>query len=630
MWACVFLATCALAQALSELSVSSSGEIQGLQSKESKATACGDDSGHLRSQLDALIASTAKLRRKSSDLRAQLQQAATSGSAAVALTMEERPYTQPVCIQRDPHTDPTGRVRLLDTFCANIASMHVVNASAANKCRSGLPFFRMKSNALSIDMCFEWCLSMGMDIFGIAGGNECRCTASLENKGVWGDTPVHHSLVVDLEGKPPDGPDCAGLVAARFLGLENGQTPAALLHVGTKRARYIQSIVHQSTVNTSHAVLVDETDDGEEDGYSLVKDGEGLVNGRCKLGATGCSALALHPKSGHHVEVAVWLQDTESVGRGSEYTALRNHTMNAFRIAMRRIEAASCIRFIETQPEAGWDSGEWQWGVHVGKKRNDDGCYASTSKHGPGRQVYINLGWCDTAASTEVMAEKMMHALGLPASARAAPTPARRKQNAHRDSMVLEPVMLQEEPINTDDQEGDPEGRLYISNSDKMLFNSLYKCPWYDTAEGSALMTSSASSLKKPEDAEMFLGCFFAEHSEEHMYSLGCGLADDWQNKCRCPSSMKYVGLSLTKSETNSSQVDLACFWEDLLPSRPGLCAERGLHKVGVHQEEQVAISSRRHWALYLNPQHSREEHGVDVLLGSPAQRSVPAGGTCH
>lgn len=45
--------------------------------------------------------------------------------------------------------------------------------------------FRMRSNEMSVEECFEFCLSKGLDLFGLVKGAECRCGASRLNSGVW-------------------------------------------------------------------------------------------------------------------------------------------------------------------------------------------------------------------------------------------------------------------------------------------------------------------------------------------------------------------------------------------------------------------------------------------------------------
>eukprot|EP00438_Fugacium_kawagutii_P024985 Skav225727 [mRNA] locus=scaffold611:63986:72261:+ [translate_table: standard] len=52
-------------------------------------------------------------------------------------------------------------------------------------CRSGLPFYRLQMNHdMTPDLCFEFCIGAGLDLFGLVG-EECRCGASLLNKDAY-------------------------------------------------------------------------------------------------------------------------------------------------------------------------------------------------------------------------------------------------------------------------------------------------------------------------------------------------------------------------------------------------------------------------------------------------------------
>ena len=51
-------------------------------------------------------------------------------------------------------------------------------------CRGGMPFFRMRSNAMTPVICFEFCIGEGLDLFALVQGVECRCGATALNL-VW-------------------------------------------------------------------------------------------------------------------------------------------------------------------------------------------------------------------------------------------------------------------------------------------------------------------------------------------------------------------------------------------------------------------------------------------------------------
>ena len=70
------------------------------------------------------------------------------------------------------------------TLCAGDAAS-VYDWSCMNHtgspCKSGLPFYSMRSNGMTPALCFEFCIGKGLDIFALVEGVECRCGASAVN-----------------------------------------------------------------------------------------------------------------------------------------------------------------------------------------------------------------------------------------------------------------------------------------------------------------------------------------------------------------------------------------------------------------------------------------------------------------
>ena len=41
------------------------------------------------------------------------------------------------------------------------------------------------NHEMTPELCFEFCLGAGLDLFGLVVGEECRCGGSLLNKDLW-------------------------------------------------------------------------------------------------------------------------------------------------------------------------------------------------------------------------------------------------------------------------------------------------------------------------------------------------------------------------------------------------------------------------------------------------------------
>jgi len=93
--------------------------------------------------------------------------------------------------------------RTTDTLRDYTCMEHVSQGSQGGPCRSGLPFYRLHMDrSLAVGLCFRFCSSKGLDLFGLVGGIECRCGATYANSKFWGyavDPP--EGLVLDTGTK---------------------------------------------------------------------------------------------------------------------------------------------------------------------------------------------------------------------------------------------------------------------------------------------------------------------------------------------------------------------------------------------------------------------------------------------
>lgn len=114
-------------------------------------------------------------------------------------------------------------------------------------CRSGLPFYRLRVNKdVAVRLCFSFCSSRGMDLFGLAGDEECRCGASLANRKVWKNHTAHGSLLLDHDNKLRD---CSAnsIKVYRYIGWmhyhDSSGVQDEMIDMGKEDYDYISSIV---------------------------------------------------------------------------------------------------------------------------------------------------------------------------------------------------------------------------------------------------------------------------------------------------------------------------------------------------------------------------------------------------
>ena len=116
-------------------------------------------------------------------------------------------------------------------------------------CRSGLPFYRMRSNALTPSLCFEYCTGLGFDLFGLVLDSECRCGASELNQVIWsranGSIPSYLKLPLPPPRTCATPMDECPVRVYRFKGhfSSGGSIPAKLLRLSASSPAYIDSIV---------------------------------------------------------------------------------------------------------------------------------------------------------------------------------------------------------------------------------------------------------------------------------------------------------------------------------------------------------------------------------------------------
>lgn len=140
------------------------------------------------------------------------------------------------CFEKSVEHGPSGSA-------ASVYDWSCMNHTGTSPCRSGLPFYSMRSNALIPALCFEFCVGKGMDIFALVDGVECRCGASAVN--TQGDVLNLRHLQfnpAELTLHTDDMTPCP-IRAYRYMGhYEAGAVPFGLTQILDTDSEYQRSI----------------------------------------------------------------------------------------------------------------------------------------------------------------------------------------------------------------------------------------------------------------------------------------------------------------------------------------------------------------------------------------------------
>eukprot|EP00439_Symbiodinium_sp_Y106_P067716 s2710_g11.t1 len=112
-------------------------------------------------------------------------------------------------------------------------------------CRLGLPFYRWdctEADVMSPQLCFQFCLGKGLDLFGLLG-SECRCGASALNRQAWRWGKPRAGLTIPWEQLgAADDAECARIY--RYTGHfeAGGSVPDALQFLTEDDLAYLDSL----------------------------------------------------------------------------------------------------------------------------------------------------------------------------------------------------------------------------------------------------------------------------------------------------------------------------------------------------------------------------------------------------
>ena len=173
--------------------------------------------------------------------------------------------------------DPTSNSEepsLFDARCASSAS--------ATACSSGLPFFRLTSNAFGtgsgVTLCFEFCKARGLNLFGIVQEKECRCGASAGNKMVFttrSENATEDDMNLHLRPQrsvlPPDSSVCPILAFKYTIALDGGHMPSTYLDVSDDDIEYMQKVSNGTCSVADLAASKGDLQQGEDGEKSSVR-----------------------------------------------------------------------------------------------------------------------------------------------------------------------------------------------------------------------------------------------------------------------------------------------------------------------------------------------------------------------
>lgn len=351
--------------------------------------------------------------------------------------------------------DPQDNPKFLDAACIRKDA-----GSPEEPCRSGLPFYRklMQDGQSYLD-CLDFCLSKGLDIFGILVApqqyktlgvmEECRCGASPENRPVWKSVePPKSKLpnkahIVNLQD-----PRCAVMIW-RYTGPveEAGGVPVALLQLSLADEGYTD------TIAVGHNSMGTEEDLPREHPAQLVQlpalGAQGRRLGLCadaedtgfRIGSVAASCWALKvfcndwSGSGDHIRTVcpltcgvcsapgAWMPcyPYQCAGGGPWHTKeadgkvyirfyfcenIDEPRKEVVRMAAMEWQAHSCVRFLEQAA----DSPLPRLKVCI---RSLDSCDATVGYPGDRGEGLLNPGWCDSARHVGSMMHELGHVIGM-------------------------------------------------------------------------------------------------------------------------------------------------------------------------------------------------------------------------
>jgi len=269
-------------------------------------------------------------------------------------------------------------------------------------CRDGLPFFSKVEQPMSVDVCYDFCTSKGLDLFGILSEEECRCGASNLNFAAFHEETPRSSLLFSTDGLVA----CTGSEALRvyrYTGhFEATGLPAAILDIHEEELTYLDSVVVGQ-------LLDDEVAEDGKPGAGLIQTGEGPAAKQVPGFLRPCAPSNCGPGAGPWPDR--FSQPPVPVGQvmWEEYVKvpyyfsdnLDNKRKEAFREAVRRMVSKTCVLLVEDrQARVKAEVGTFDTGS----------CYVTGLGYGNRK---VNLGWCNSMRYVGNMVHEIGHLIGM-------------------------------------------------------------------------------------------------------------------------------------------------------------------------------------------------------------------------
>jgi len=328
---------------------------------------------------------------------------------------ELRSWGEVGCFQRSP-----GDSNDLDEAPSRDSSC--LDWQGPGLCRSGLPFYRLRSNLMRPSECFNFCLDQGLDLFGLVETNssalECRCGATPLNTQIWQQQPRPGLSRMDFsDASPIDAPSCP-VRLFRYAGHYENHGIPAVLHAAFSS----QDLSYVDSIAAGHYVH-DIEDDMESDMESetTMKDFRQqlamLDESQVPMWARNCWPDNCGPAN------YLWTERRQQPPGVSdnweEYLTIRYWWGNgidegrkeAFRVAADRWRQQTCINLIETADPA------WPW-IRVEATQLDSCHVTNLGRPWPAAEslnypTIINLGWCKDMRHLGSMIHEIGHAIGM-------------------------------------------------------------------------------------------------------------------------------------------------------------------------------------------------------------------------
>jgi len=286
-------------------------------------------------------------------------------------------------------------------------------------CRSGLPFYRMHSDLMSPALCFSFCISKGLDVFGLVDGGECRCGATNVNVDVWRRMDPRDNLAFTATGLTPANSNVQCEVRVwRYKGhYEDGSIPSGLVDLTIEDAGYADSIVtgreigeetledgahKKDTPEGNDLSLLGEDADAEEEQMQPKWDRPCWPD-NCGPGSGPWTGRVVDPPFASDGQQDKW-REYVVINYKFDPPNLDQARKDVFLAAAKKWREETCINLVEDPNAAS--------GIKVGNYAPTS-CYLSGMGNRQNGFSKINLGWCNSMRAMGSVIHEIGHAIGM-------------------------------------------------------------------------------------------------------------------------------------------------------------------------------------------------------------------------